>query len=96
MSSTLLRDPSGATTRAPNGRRRSRARASRQAPFARTKCASTSAPGSSACARPNCRLDGIRALQTATSESVTRHFDIGTDGSFDLDVAVFKAAKTQS
>jgi hypothetical protein len=37
--------------------------------------------------------DAIRALQAAMSETVTRYFGIGPDGSFDLDVAFMQAVK---
>jgi ubiquinone/menaquinone biosynthesis C-methylase UbiE len=42
---------------------------------------------------PRLQADAIRALQGAMSESVVRYFAIGPDGSFDLDVAMFTAAK---
>jgi SAM-dependent methyltransferase len=42
---------------------------------------------------PQVQADAIRALAAAMSESVTRHFDIGPDASFTLDVALFQAAK---
>jgi SAM-dependent methyltransferase len=38
---------------------------------------------------PKLQADAIRALQAAMSESVARHFDIGSDGSFTLDVGMF-------
>jgi ubiquinone/menaquinone biosynthesis C-methylase UbiE len=38
---------------------------------------------------PKVQVEAIRALQIAMSEGVTRHFDIGSDGSFTLDVAMF-------
>lgn len=41
---------------------------------------------------PKTNAEAIRALQTAMSESVARHFQIGPDGSFDLDVALFRAS----
>lgn len=42
---------------------------------------------------PKVQVDAIRALQAAMSESVTRYFGIGPDGSFDLDVGLFQASK---
>jgi hypothetical protein len=42
---------------------------------------------------PTLQADAIRAIQAAMSESVVRHFDIGTDGSFTLDVVLFQAMK---
>lgn len=42
---------------------------------------------------PKVQSDAIRALQTAMSETVVRHFNIGPDGSFDLDVLFVEAAK---
>jgi SAM-dependent methyltransferase len=42
---------------------------------------------------PKVQSDAIRALQTAMSETVTRYFDIGPDGSFDLDVLFVQASK---
>lgn len=42
---------------------------------------------------PPVQIGAIRALQHATSAEVARHFNIGPDGSFDLDVALFQAAK---
>jgi hypothetical protein len=42
---------------------------------------------------PKLQVDAIRALQAAMSESVARYFEIGADGSFTLDVALFQAAK---
>jgi ubiquinone/menaquinone biosynthesis C-methylase UbiE len=42
---------------------------------------------------PKLQVDAIRALQQAMSESVTRYFAIGADGSFDLDVALMAATK---
>jgi len=42
---------------------------------------------------PKVQVDAIRALQLAMSESVARYFKIGPDGSFDLDVGTFQAAK---
>jgi len=44
---------------------------------------------------PKLQADAIRALQAAMSESVTRYFDFGADGSFNLDVAVFRASKPE-
>lgn len=43
---------------------------------------------------PKVQIDAIRALQGAMSESVTRYFEIGADGSFKLDVMFFQASKT--
>jgi ubiquinone/menaquinone biosynthesis C-methylase UbiE len=45
---------------------------------------------------PKVHVDAIRALQTAMSESVAQHFEIGPDGSFTLDVALFQASKAAS
>jgi ubiquinone/menaquinone biosynthesis C-methylase UbiE len=42
---------------------------------------------------PKLQCDAIRALQTAMSETVTRYFNIGPDGSFDLDVVFAQATK---
>lgn len=42
---------------------------------------------------PKVQIEAIRALQAVMSESVTRYFAIGPDGSFTLDVALFQAAK---
>jgi hypothetical protein len=42
---------------------------------------------------PKLQADAIRAIQAAMSESVVRHFDIGPDGSFTLDVVLFEAVK---
>ncbi|MBV9750203.1 MAG: class I SAM-dependent methyltransferase [Acetobacteraceae bacterium] len=42
---------------------------------------------------PTIQVKAIRALQSAASAGVARHFDIGPDGSFDLDVALFQASK---
>ena len=42
---------------------------------------------------PKLQADAIRAIQAAMSEPVVRHFDIGADGSFTIDVALFQAAK---
>ena len=39
------------------------------------------------------QADAIRALQTAMAGQVARYFDIGADGSFDLDVMLFQATK---
>jgi hypothetical protein len=44
-------------------------------------------------ATPQVQVDAIRALQRAMSEGVTRRFEVGPDGSFTIDVAVFEAAK---
>jgi ubiquinone/menaquinone biosynthesis C-methylase UbiE len=45
---------------------------------------------------PKVQVDAIRALQVASSESVARYFEIGSDGSFNLDVALFEASKARS
>jgi SAM-dependent methyltransferase len=42
---------------------------------------------------PKVQVDAIRALQAAMSESVQRYFDIGADGSFNLEIALFEARK---
>lgn len=42
---------------------------------------------------PKIQSDAIRALQAAMAETVRRYFDIGADGSFDLDVLFVQAAK---
>ena len=42
---------------------------------------------------PKVQSDAIRALQGAVSESVVRYFNIGADGSFDLDIMFVRAAK---
>jgi ubiquinone/menaquinone biosynthesis C-methylase UbiE len=42
---------------------------------------------------PKLQADAIRALQQVMSDTVTRHFDIGPDGSFNLDVALFQATR---
>jgi len=42
---------------------------------------------------PPVQVEAIRAIQGAVSGGVARHFGIGPDGSFDLDVALFQAAK---
>ena len=42
---------------------------------------------------PPVQVEAIRALQGAASANVAEHFGIGPDGSFDLDVALFQAAK---
>jgi ubiquinone/menaquinone biosynthesis C-methylase UbiE len=42
---------------------------------------------------PKVQSDAIRALQAAMSETVVRYFNIGPDGSFDLDVLFVQAAK---
>jgi SAM-dependent methyltransferase len=44
-------------------------------------------------ATPKLQVDAIRALQAGVSESVTRYFATEPDGSFEIDVAVFEAAK---
>ncbi len=42
---------------------------------------------------PKLQCDAIRALQHAMSENVTRYFNIGADGSFDLDVVFVQTTK---
>jgi len=42
---------------------------------------------------PPVQVEAIRALQGAVSGGVARHFGIGPDGSFDLDIALFQAAR---
>jgi hypothetical protein len=42
---------------------------------------------------PKLQADAIRAIQAAMSEPVVRHFNIGEDGSFTLDVVLFQATK---
>jgi ubiquinone/menaquinone biosynthesis C-methylase UbiE len=42
---------------------------------------------------PPVQVEAIRALQRAVSESVTRYFATEPDGSFEIDVGVFRAAK---
>jgi ubiquinone/menaquinone biosynthesis C-methylase UbiE len=42
---------------------------------------------------PRLQVDAIRALQTKISDAVVRHFQIGEDGSFTLDVGLFLASK---
>ncbi len=42
---------------------------------------------------PKSQADAIRALQETASAEVERHFAIGPDGSFDLDVALFRASR---
>jgi len=42
---------------------------------------------------PKVQVDAIRALQQAMSENVARYFDLGPDGSFNLQTALIKAAK---
>ncbi len=42
---------------------------------------------------PPVQVEAIRAIQGAVSGGVARHFGIGPDGSFDLDIALFQAAK---
>ena len=42
---------------------------------------------------PKVQSEAIRALQATMSESVTRHFAIAPDGSFDLDVLLISASK---
>lgn len=45
---------------------------------------------------PQVQVDAIRALQGTMPEEVVRHFAIGADGSFDLDVVLFHAARPGS
>jgi len=42
---------------------------------------------------PKVQADAIRALQGVAPADVLRHFAIGPDGSFDLDVALFRASR---
>jgi ubiquinone/menaquinone biosynthesis C-methylase UbiE len=42
---------------------------------------------------PKVQVDAIRALQAATSASVTRYFETESEGSFCIDNAVFQASK---
>ena len=42
---------------------------------------------------PPVRVEAIRALQRQVSETVTRYFATEPDGSFEIDVGVFRAAK---
>jgi ubiquinone/menaquinone biosynthesis C-methylase UbiE len=42
---------------------------------------------------PKVQVDAIRALQQAASQSVAQYFALAPDGSFNLDVALFEAAK---
>ena len=42
---------------------------------------------------PKVLADAIRALQIAMSDGVTLHFDIGSDGSFTLDVGMFVSTR---
>ncbi|MFC7396419.1 methyltransferase domain-containing protein [Chelatococcus sp. GCM10030263] len=42
---------------------------------------------------PKVQVDAIRALQQAMSENVARYFDLGADGSFNLETALIKASK---
>ncbi|HUC18348.1 MAG TPA: methyltransferase domain-containing protein [Acetobacteraceae bacterium] len=42
---------------------------------------------------PRIQADAIRALEAAMEESVVSYFDIGPDGSFDLDTALFEAMR---
>jgi len=42
---------------------------------------------------PKVQSDAIRALQAAMSESVTLYFDIGADGSFNLDIVFIQARR---
>jgi hypothetical protein len=43
---------------------------------------------------PKVQSDAIRALQEAMSDTVTRYFDIGADGSFNLDTVLIQASKS--
>ena len=45
---------------------------------------------------PKVQADAILALQAAMAESVVRYFEIGPDGSFNLDGAMFQATKPVS
>jgi SAM-dependent methyltransferase len=45
---------------------------------------------------PSIQVGAIRALQRTVSDSVARYFAIGADGSFNLDVGLFQAAKLPS
>jgi ubiquinone/menaquinone biosynthesis C-methylase UbiE len=42
---------------------------------------------------PKVQVDAIRALQLAMSENVARFFDLGADGSFNLQTVLIKASK---
>ena len=42
---------------------------------------------------PKVQSDAIRALQEAMSDTVLRYFDIGADGSFNLDTTLIQASK---
>ena len=42
---------------------------------------------------PKVQIDAIRALQTTISASVARYFETEADGSFRIDVAMFRASK---
>ncbi len=42
---------------------------------------------------PKIQIDAIRALQAAMSANAAHYFDIGPDGSFNLDVVLFQASK---
>ena len=42
---------------------------------------------------PKVNADAIRALEQAMPETVARYFNLGADGSFDLDIALFKTTK---
>jgi len=44
---------------------------------------------------PKVFVDAIRALQASVSESVTRYFETEGDGSFSIDVCLFKAVKAR-
>jgi ubiquinone/menaquinone biosynthesis C-methylase UbiE len=45
---------------------------------------------------PKVFVDAIRALQASVSESVTRYFETKPDGSFSIDVCLFRAMKVGS
>lgn len=42
---------------------------------------------------PKVQADAIRALEQAMPQNVARYFNLGADGSFDLDLALFRATK---
>jgi hypothetical protein len=42
---------------------------------------------------PRLQVEVIRALQTTVSAVATRHFETEADGSFHIDVALFRASK---
>jgi hypothetical protein len=44
---------------------------------------------------PPVQVEAIRALQRAVSEDVTRYFATEPDGSFEIDVGVFRAGKAR-